>query len=225
MTVFGSAEGAEACYENHEIGGGVKEIFFSDQIWDGCYNIYYSKLCPQNCHHLFGCVGLKHKEYCILNKEYSPEEYEKLKDRIIEHMQKTGEWGQYFPAKISPFGYNETTAMDYYPLSKEEALEQGFNWADSQASEPQNSGENQTCSDCKKEFKFAQAELEYYQRNKIGHPHNCPDCRHKYRFNIRNPRKIYDANCSKCESPIKTTHNPAKGLEVYCEKCYLECTE
>jgi len=31
-------------------------------------------------------------KYCILNKQYSKEEYEELVPKIIEHMQKTGEW-------------------------------------------------------------------------------------------------------------------------------------
>ena len=31
-------------------------------------------------------------------------------------MKKTGEWGEFFPSSISPFGYNETVAMEYYPI-------------------------------------------------------------------------------------------------------------
>jgi hypothetical protein len=30
-------------------------------------------------------------------------------------MQKTGEWGEFFPIETSPFNYEETVAMDYYP--------------------------------------------------------------------------------------------------------------
>lgn len=225
MTVFGSLEGAESCYENHEIGGGVREVFFSDQVWMSCYNIYYSKLCVQNCHHLFGCVGLKHQEYCILNKKYSPEEYENLKNRIIDHMKKTGEWGQFFPAPMSPFGYNETLANDYYPLSKDEAIAQGFNWSEISATKAQSSEDNQICKACNKEFKFIENELQYYDRNKIPQPHHCPKCRHKYRFKIRNPRKLFRSQCSKCSLEIHTSHDPAKGLQVYCEKCYLDCTK
>src|SRR3990167_5347876 len=74
ITVFGAREGSEFCYETHETGSGTRNIFFSDQIWEGCYDIYYSKLCVSNCHDLFGCVGLKHASYCILNKQYSPDE-------------------------------------------------------------------------------------------------------------------------------------------------------
>lgn len=31
-----------------------------------------------DCHNCFGCVGLAHKRYCILNKQYTKEEYAKL---------------------------------------------------------------------------------------------------------------------------------------------------
>ena len=37
-------------------------------------------------------------------------------------------YGHFFPNEISPFAYNETVAQEYFPLSKEEAEEQGFDW-------------------------------------------------------------------------------------------------
>ncbi len=82
----------------------------------------------------FGCFGVRQKQYCILNKQYSKEDYVKLKARIIEHMKKTGEWGEYFPREVSPFGYNESIAQVYFPLIKEEALRQGYAWYDREES-------------------------------------------------------------------------------------------
>ena len=32
------------------------------------------------------------------------------------------EWGEFFPSSISPFGYNETVAQDYYPMTREEVF-------------------------------------------------------------------------------------------------------
>ena len=58
------------------------------------------------------------------------EEYEELVPKIIEKMKVDGEWGQFFPPSISHFGYNETVANDYYPLSKTAALERGWTWYD-----------------------------------------------------------------------------------------------
>ena len=54
-------------------------------VWHG-FDIAYTDTC-ENSDHIFGCVGLKKKQYCILNKQYSKEEYETLIPKIIEHMQ------------------------------------------------------------------------------------------------------------------------------------------
>lgn len=94
-----------------------------------CSDITYTEYCFGS-QDLFGCVGLKQAQYCILNKQYTKEEYFNLREKIILHMKNTGEWGEFFPAKYSPFGYNETIAQDYYPLTKKEILEKGFNYFD-----------------------------------------------------------------------------------------------
>ncbi|MEI8092146.1 MAG: hypothetical protein WCG98_08375 [bacterium] len=54
-------------------------------------NISYCSLCFYSSD-LFGCVGLRHKQYCILNKQYTKSEYESLVGKLIEHMMTTGEW-------------------------------------------------------------------------------------------------------------------------------------
>ncbi|MDD3793950.1 MAG: hypothetical protein PHI37_04000 [Candidatus Gracilibacteria bacterium] len=108
--------GANRCYESISTGNGVDMILFSYLCWENSNNIYYSYLCRWSSN-LFGCIGLHNKSYCILNKQYTKEQYETLVPKIIEHMQKTLEWGEFFPSSISPFGYNETVAMEYFPIS------------------------------------------------------------------------------------------------------------
>ena len=93
-----------------------------------------------NCHgssNLFGCIGLRSKQYCILNKQYSKEEYEKMISKITEHMNampyvdaknRIYKYGEFFPVELSPHVYNETIAQEYYTLTKEGALEKGFGW-------------------------------------------------------------------------------------------------
>lgn len=95
-------------------------------------NLDFSQYCfiCFNSSYLFGCVGLNRKEYCILNKQYTKQEYEKLVPKIIEHLQKTDEWGVFFPPAISPFGYNETVAQEYFPLTQTQAEKAGWNWKD-----------------------------------------------------------------------------------------------
>ncbi|MBI4975518.1 hypothetical protein HZC20_02465 [Candidatus Peregrinibacteria bacterium] len=79
----------------------------------------------KNC---FACVSMMRNEYCILNKQYTKEEYEELVLWIVEHMKTTGEWDEFFPMKISLFGYNKCSAQMYSPMTKEEVTAKGLKW-------------------------------------------------------------------------------------------------
>jgi len=37
-------------------------------------------------------------------------------------------YGEFFPPELSPFCYNETIAQEYFPLTKEQAIEKGYQW-------------------------------------------------------------------------------------------------
>jgi hypothetical protein len=101
-------------------------------------NCTYSDLCfnSENC---FGCIGLKKKQYCILNKQYSKEEYEALIPKIIQQMNdmpytdgkgRVYKYGEFFPIELSPFAYNETIAQENFPLTKEEIQARKYIWKD-----------------------------------------------------------------------------------------------
>lgn len=126
---------SESLYDSMGIFGGCKNVRFS-MYTKASTDVTYVYNC-QSGSNLFGCVGLKSGEYAILNKRYSKEEYKALIPQIIEHMNnmpyidKLGRqyvFGDFFPVELSPFGYNETIAFDYFPLSKDEALKNGFAW-------------------------------------------------------------------------------------------------
>lgn len=189
-------------------------------ITDSCYcDMCFS---AQDC---FGCFGLKQKQYCIFNKQYSKDEYFILKEKIIEHMRKTREWGEYFPAKFSPFAYNESMAQDYFPLTKEEALAAGHTWYDRPPRDykitlttsdlpetiddiqenileqiiqcaTQNSAiEKEKYPLCTTAFNLTQLELTLYKKMKIPIPEKCFPCRRQDRFALRNPRKLWHRQC------------------------------
>ncbi len=139
---FGIAETNDLLYECDGVGLGAHHLLFSKIIWGGSSDCMYCYECfkSQDC---FGCSGLKSAQYCILNKQYTKEEYEALVPKIIEHMKQTplnpplsgggkqsGEWGEFFPIELSPFAYNETVAQEYFPMSKEEVLAKGWKWRD-----------------------------------------------------------------------------------------------
>ena len=81
------------------------------------YNTFYS-LYVWNSNNCFGCFWLKNKEYCILNKQYSKEEWEEKVVKIIEEKQKNKTWWEFIYPKFSSFPYNDTVAMEYFPPKK-----------------------------------------------------------------------------------------------------------
>lgn len=173
-------------YECTATGMDCYNIAFCNLAFVNAHNIYYSYLITKskNC---FGCISMRGEEYCILNKQYTKEQYEKLVPKIIEHMKEKGEWGEFFPAHLSPFGYNETIANEYFPLQKEQAIKENFTWIDEkQIKKLENMLE---CNQCKKNFKITKQEVEFYEKMKLAKPTNCFDCRHTLRLSIRSPYK------------------------------------
>lgn len=212
----------EYCYE---ICGGMhlQKTHFCLRPLDSS-NLLYCENC-ENCQDCFGCTGLNRKQYCILNKQYTKEEYEKKIDEIISDMQKSGEWGEFFDPNISLFGYNESNVMDYFPLSKNEALTTGYQWKEKskkihqvtkEFSElPENISEADSsilqevvsceCADntqeelerrnCSKAFKILPQELELYRKIKVSLPRRCPNCRFYGRLHSRDGIKLYHRKC------------------------------
>jgi len=131
-------EGSELIYDSMVCGRQTRNLKFCYESWNSNQNLSYCLFC-QNTSDLFGCVGLHFKKYCILNKQYSKEEYEKLTGRIIQqmkelpYMDKRGieyRYGEFFPPELSPHEYNITVAQEYTPFTKEQALQRGFHWKD-----------------------------------------------------------------------------------------------
>ena len=138
MDMFGAGPGGELIYEGVNVGYTDSRVFFSSNTYEDMIDVRYCDYC-RNSQYLFGCIGVRKKQYCILNKKYSKEEYEKLIIKIIEHMNsmpyvdKNGRvyrYREFFPTELSPFAYNETIAQEYFPLTKEKAVAQGYNWRD-----------------------------------------------------------------------------------------------
>jgi len=203
----------------------------------------------ENC---FGCVGIRKKKYCILNKQYEKGEYEKIKEEIIESMKKDGTYGDFLPPHLSPFGYNDTLANEYLPMVEKEAKQKGFRWQEQTSGTygketikeneiPSTMGEvteeilNEVlvCKDCKKNFRITKAELDFYKRMGLPLPHKDFECRHQDRMKKRNPRKLWHRSCmcelknhpnheEKCSNEFETSYSPDRKEIVYCETCYQQ---
>jgi len=213
-----------------------------------------------NCHgssNLFGCYGLRNKQYCILNTQYTKEEYEELLPKIKAHMMempyvdKKGriyKYGEFFPTELSPFAYNETIAQEYFPLTKEDALERGYAWRDPDTKgyaptvlsknlpdhirDVPNSitkeiiqcahASDSKASACTTAFRIIPEELSFYRRMNLPLPRLCPNCRHYGRLAQRNPLKLWHRKCMKegCVNEFETSYAPERPEIVYCESCY-----
>lgn len=203
-------------------------------------NIYYCDLCF-NSRDLLGCVGLRHKKYCLLNKQYLEAEYFRIVPRVIEHMKSTGKWGEFFPTHYSPFAYNESVAYEYFPLTKNEVLHKNWKWKDDlpyttdqptlswtevpeKISEVKDSIKEKvlSCQKCNRNYKIIASELSFYRNIGVPIPRKCAACRRNERYQFRNPRHLWDRQCMKCEKEIKTTYAPERPEIVYCEECYLK---
>ena len=265
-----AAVNPELAYDVLAGGYGSRNSKFTDHS-DATIESEYTNWC-QNSIHLFGCAGLRKKQYCIFNKQYSKESFNNLRTKIIAHMNemphvdKNGKiytYGEFFPIEISPFAYNETIAQEYFPLIKEQAFERGYAWRDSDpsphkstiaaenlsddiASTPESvTNEIISCVDCDKPYRILKQELEFLKQHGIALPRACPECRHKARFNLRNPLKLWHRQCmcnrqiangishaaykntsahlhgdKSCPNEFETSYSPDRLEIVYCEQCY-----
>ncbi len=128
--------GGELNYEAISAGHNSFKFLFSMFGYSDSKDISYSGG-TSNCSNLFGCISLRKKQYCILNKQYSQEEYKDLIPKIIKHMNdmpykdRLGhiyKYGDFFPSEFSPWSYNETVAQEFFPKNAEKAAEFGYNW-------------------------------------------------------------------------------------------------
>lgn len=249
--IYGAID-AKNCMDLYHVGLNTTELCYelqgctrvsNCQFCHLCYdnmNVQYSDTC-QNSQNLFGCVSVKKGEYLIFNKKYSKADYESLREKIIEHMKKTGEYGEFFPPEIAPVYYNETQGNLYMPLTKEEVLAKGWHWENnvlgtfsretiSAAKIPDKIedvpdsylSEIFACASCSKNYNITKNELLFYKKENISLPRKCPNCRYKRRFDLRPKRELWHRKCMKaeCKNEFETCYPPEFAGKVYCEKCY-----
>jgi len=199
----------------------------------------------QHSSNLFGCVNMRKGEYCILNKQYTKEEYETLVQKIKKHMAEVPYidtigrkyfYGEMLPAELSPWAYNESTAYEWSPIAKGEAAVRGLKWREPDIREYINATikiENHIkdvkddileavlkCEDCGKNYQIIKKELDFLRRMNFPIPQQCPLCRDRARIKLLNPIDVYKRKCAKCDKGIETSYAPDRPEVVYCEKCY-----
>jgi len=247
---FQGGEDSSRMYYSAMVGFSSYNIRFSWGVIEGCLDVDYSMHCVSS-QNLFGCSNLKKAQYCILNKQYTKDEYEKLRAKLIEHMKETGEWGEYFPPEYSPFAYNTSNAGIFMPLTKEKAVAKGFRWDDSvdikrgEATEIPDSIKDIDDAICDRvladkdtgqKYKIIKQELEFYRRLNIPIPDKSFLERHKARMAKRNPKQLWSHTCDctieahtkheespqQCKRSFQTTWDSTLGEKVFCKECYLD---
>jgi hypothetical protein len=145
VVIANGANGSRYFYDGFDVGmnsehfyavmwagttnGGTHHLYCSLQITD-CSWIYYSQYL-QNCHHCLGCIGLKNASYCILNKQYTPEEWEILAGKIFASMESDSSLGDFFPGWMNPFYFNDTAAYLFdESFTREEVEAKWYLWRD-----------------------------------------------------------------------------------------------
>lgn len=126
----------ELIYETSNCGLQCSNIAFCNEVFSNSNNLRYCDGCFSTSNS-FGCVGLRKGSYCILNKQYTEDEYHALIPKIMKHMNDMPyldsrgceyRFGEFFPSELSPMCYNETVAQEFFPLAKDEALKAGYRW-------------------------------------------------------------------------------------------------
>ncbi len=249
-------ENSELVYESHSCGTGIQNLKFCVLCQENVHDLEYCLFCLKGAENLFGCIGLRQKQYCILNKQYSKEEYIKMIEKIKKQMDempyidKKGrvyKYGEFFPDELSPHGYNETLAQEFFPLSQDEALAEGAKWVEPAERNYKIDFEINSLPDdikdvkddivgkviacehdgkcnqlCTTAFKIILDELTFYRKMNLPLPRLCPNCRTFERLKQRAGIELYQRKCMKegCGNEFETTYAPERPEIIYCEKCY-----
>lgn len=230
--------GGEAIYECVS-GVDIKYSAFCNLCYQ-CDSLLYCDNCQGGSRDLLGCVSLQKKQFCILNRQYSKSDYQNLAARIIEQMKVSGEWGEFFPAALSPFGYNETEAFERSPRTEDQIKTEGLLWSSYEQPVPEDlkavlaenlpSSIQETddnileqaviCRESGRPFKIVSKELEFYRRQGLPLPQLSPYMRHRSRISRMTPRTIWNRCCEKCGKEIRSCYSLDRPEIVYCNKCY-----
>ena len=132
-------EGNENMYDTHNAwspywwdmywvmwaGGHNLYICLNNNNW---MNNYYCMLLSE-CSFCIWCIWLRNKEYCILNKQYTKEEWYIQAEKIFSQMDDKWILWDFFPWWLNPFYFNDTVAhIIDDTFTKEEVDKDWYMW-------------------------------------------------------------------------------------------------
>lgn len=240
-------------YECCNVGEEASNVRFCQESGLGLMDAEYCKLSTGNYH--FGCVSVKKGDYVIFNKKYHEDEYWKLREKIIAHMnempyvsrrtngkeQIVYKYGEFFPAEMSPFAYNETIANNFFPLSKRETIAAGWRWHEPELHDysitkyPKDLPDHikdvadeilkevVACAECGRGFRITRMELDFLRRMNLPLSRECPFCRIGKKFDEWvKESKLVKRICDNCGAEFESPHTKEEYPKILCKKCWLK---
>ncbi len=215
-------EQAELLYNCISCGNNVNHLLFCYEVLNSTSNMYYCQSCA-GCNDCFGCIGLKKKQHCVFNTQYTQEEYEQLVPQIIAHMRTTGEWGEFFPITRETGPYNHSLAQRYFPLTSHEAEHLGLQWHEQEIAEAAQAIDSSVLPDhlpptddtiiarsslSGRPFKITSQEIKKYRQFNVPLPRLTYDERMEERSRSMGELALYNRTCAKTGKPIQTSFPP-----------------
>lgn len=249
------ADGALTHKDSMDIlfSGGSEQIYQSTNVGSSSSMVKFSISCKyttdsefvfnsKNLTNCFMCFGLENKSFCVLNKQYTPEEYWPLVDSIKTEMLQRGEYGEHPAMFFSAQAYNFSLAGLYYPLPDEIILKLGGYIA---AEPDTNAGAMDTvqaadlpdtiasiddsilskailCEETGRPFRIVPAELAFYRKLGVPLPRLHPNIRINRLYRLSPTGLRYYTECANCRKDIQSLFDPKDGYVLYCESCYQQ---
>ena len=160
------------------------------------------------------------------------------------------QWWEFFDPQLSYFGYNETIAMDYYPLTKEQALKMWYKRSDYESPMPHVEKKVQgkdlpkqwckiikekkpdilekiinyavICEVSQRPFRITKQEIEFYIKHNLPLPTKHPDIRRQERFQRKGTSTLYLVHCDECGEEMLSIYDKWGWKKILCEKCFYK---
>jgi hypothetical protein len=244
----GGATGASDCYYNCGVTY-CKDAKFCMNFVTGSQNVEYCERC-NDCENCFGCVGLVRKKYCILNKQYSEDEYWSVLDKLKCQMLESDEYGDIPNLRFSTQHW--TCLQDFYEIDKETALKLGadnFDLLSHEAEGPEISpnklkspdtlpdqikeagygdivGQVYFDQDMSRRYGYLKPELDLYRKLNVAAPRKHPRSRMLDLVLLLNKPEFLSATCQDCQKEVMIAKNITfPKRTIYCKSCYHKYLE
>ncbi|MFH1253610.1 MAG: hypothetical protein V1664_04765 [Candidatus Uhrbacteria bacterium] len=211
-----------------------------------CQNCEYCIEC-YDCENCFGCVGLKRKKFCILNKQYSEDEYWKILDNLKCAMLDRGEYGEPTPLKFiltplssSSFGLGFAQAEKQMAgLDFEPSLNGAYgDWSEKtfynsndlpkkiDNVEEEWIGRALISTDYQRPFTILKPELAFYKKMRLPVRREHFIKRIEEMWKTLNKFEQEEKICLRCQKNMTVAKNTAyPNRKIFCHGCYLKYLE